>query len=96
MKYRLGKSRRFLKQLKALPADIRVSVLKTIDEILETPRLRGAKELDDNPNCYRIWLQRNYRLVWQIFEDEGVVDILYLGPKTDDLYERLGLGRKKK
>jgi len=42
----------------------------------------------------RLWLPRNYRLVWLILEDEQVIDLLYVGPKLPDLYERLGLGRE--
>jgi hypothetical protein len=34
-----------------------------------------------------------YRLVWQVLDEEFIVDLLYVGPKLPDLYERLGLGR---
>jgi hypothetical protein len=38
-------------------------------------------------------LPRGHRLVWQVLEEESVVDLLYVGPKSADLYARLGLGR---
>ena len=41
-----------------------------------------------------MWLPRNHRLVWRILEDEQVINLLYVGPKSPDLYEQLGLGRR--
>jgi hypothetical protein len=30
-----------------------------------------------------------------VLEEEGVLDLVYVGPKSPDLYEKLRLGRQK-
>ena len=52
-----------------------------------------AKELVGHPGVYRLWLPRSHRLVWEVIDTESTVDLLYVGPKLPNLYERLGLGR---
>jgi len=32
--------------------------------------------------------------VYEVREDEQIVDLLYVGPKSPDLYEKLELGRQ--
>ena len=93
MVYRLRFDKRFRRHLKALPGDIRGVVRKVIVQLTDEPRPSKAKELDQHPGYYRMWLPRHHRLVWRVLEDEGVVDLLYIGPKSHNLYERLGLGR---
>jgi hypothetical protein len=61
--------------------------------LTETPRPTRAKELDEQPGYYRLWLPREHRLVWQVLDEEEIVDLLYVGPKSPDLYQRLGLER---
>jgi hypothetical protein len=48
---------------------------------------------DEHPGYYRLWLPREHRLVWQVLDEEEIVDLLYVGPKSPDLYQRLGLER---
>ncbi|MCX7706611.1 MAG: type II toxin-antitoxin system RelE/ParE family toxin [Anaerolineae bacterium] len=80
-------------QLTALPGDVRSVARRTIAELAENPRPSRAKELDEHRGYYRLWLPRNYRLVWQVLDEEEIVDLLYVGPKSPDLYRRLGLQR---
>ena len=94
MAYRLRYDRRFIRQLEALPGDIRSLARRQIKSLAENPRPSRAKELDEHPGYFRLWLSRDYRLVWQVLEHELVIDLLYVGPKLPDLYERLGLGRQ--
>jgi mRNA-degrading endonuclease RelE of RelBE toxin-antitoxin system len=93
MAYRLRYDRRFRRYLKALPGDVRGIARKVIRQLADNPRPGRAKELDDHPGFYRLWLPRNNRLVWNVLDDEQIVDLLYVGPKSRDLYERLRLGR---
>lgn len=94
MTYRLRYDRHFMGQLELLPGDVRSIARQEIKYLVTEPRPIRAKELDEHPGYYRLWLPRGYRLVWQISEDESVIDLLYIGPKSPDLYERLGLGRQ--
>ncbi|NJN96330.1 MAG: hypothetical protein HC875_20545 [Anaerolineales bacterium] len=95
MSYRLRFDRRFMNHLEALPGDVRSMAWQQIKALADNPRPARAKELDEHPGYYRLWLPRDHRLVWQIIENEEVVDLLYIGPKLPDLYERLGLGRSE-
>jgi mRNA-degrading endonuclease RelE of RelBE toxin-antitoxin system len=95
MAYRLRLDRRFLQQLEALPGDVRSVARQQTKLLAENPRPTGSKELDEHPGYFRLWLPRGHRLVWQVLEGEEVVSLLYVGPKSADLYERLGLGREK-
>ncbi|PKO24057.1 MAG: hypothetical protein CVU38_00810 [Chloroflexi bacterium HGW-Chloroflexi-1] len=94
MAYRLRYDREFMRQLEALPGDVRGIVRREVRKLAEQPRSPRAKELEDHPGYYRLWLPRDHRLVWEVLEEEQVVDLLFVGPKLPDLYKRLGLGRK--
>ena len=93
MAYRLRYDRGFMQQLIALPGDVRSIARQTVMALAGNPRSAHAKELDEHPGYYRLWLPREHRLVWQVLDDEEIVDLLYVGPKLPDLYERLGLER---
>ncbi len=69
MSYRLRFDSRFMRQLEALPGDVRSVARRAIRELADDPFPAGAKELE-----------------------EHIVDLLHVGPKSADLYERLGLG----
>jgi len=91
--YRLRFDSRFTRQLKALSGDVRAIARRHVRALADDPRPAGVKELEGHPGHYRMWLPRGHRLVWQVLDDEYIVDLLYVGPKSPRLYERLGLGR---
>ncbi|MFN8491228.1 MAG: type II toxin-antitoxin system RelE/ParE family toxin [Caldilineaceae bacterium] len=91
MRYRVKLSKAIQRQMQALPGHIRPLARQQILGLAEDPRPQGAKELDGHPDYYRIWVGGRFRVVWQIVEDEQLVDILYVGPKLPNLYEQLGL-----
>jgi mRNA-degrading endonuclease RelE of RelBE toxin-antitoxin system len=81
-------------RLKRLPGDLRSVARRVIRALADDPRPLRAKELESHPGYYRLWLPRDHRLVSQVFDDEEVVELLYIGPKTPELYGELGLGRQ--
>lgn len=93
MAYRLRYDRRLMRSMEALPGDVRSVARREVKALTDNPSPDRAKELDEHPGYYRLWLPRGYRLVWQVLPEEEVVDLLYVGPKSPDLYVRLGLGR---
>lgn len=93
MAYRLRFDQQFRRNLDALPSDIRPIARQAVAQLVMNPYSSRAKELGDHPGHYRMWLPRDHRLVWNVLEDEQIVDLLYVGPKSQDLYDRLGLGR---
>ena len=94
MIYRLRYNRRFRQQLDALPGDVRAVARQTIMDLTREPRPRGAKELDNHPGFWRVWLPRNHRPVWHVLEEDQIINLLYIGPKSPDLYEQIGLGKR--
>jgi mRNA-degrading endonuclease RelE of RelBE toxin-antitoxin system len=86
-------SRQIQHQIAQLPGSVRNQAKQRILALRNHPRPPDARELENHPGFYRIWLDRDFRLIWQVDDDAAVVDIFYVGPKTEDLYGRLGLGR---
>jgi mRNA-degrading endonuclease RelE of RelBE toxin-antitoxin system len=95
MPYRIKIDRQFLQQLEALPGDVRSVARRQVKLLADQPRPSGSKELDQHPGAFRVWLPRGHRLVRRVLEVEAAIDLLYVGPKSPDLYEKLGLGRNK-
>lgn len=93
MKYNVRFSKQIQRQVAQLPGNVRNQAKQRILALRDQPRPPDAGELENHPGFYRIWLDRDFRLVWQVDDEAAVVDIFYVGPKTHDLYERLGLGR---
>jgi mRNA-degrading endonuclease RelE of RelBE toxin-antitoxin system len=94
MGYRLRYDRRFMRLLEALPGDVRSVARRRVKALAHDPYPSGVKELDEHPGYYRLWLPRGCRLVYEVIEAERIIDLLYVGPKSPDLYEKLGLGRQ--
>jgi mRNA interferase RelE/StbE len=93
MAYRIAFSRAVRRQIAGLPGYVKAVAKQEIAALSLDPRPPGSKELAGHPDYFRLWLGADYRLVWQVFDDEQTVEIGYVGPKTPDLYERLELGR---
>lgn len=94
MTYRLWYTRRFRRQLDALPGDVRAAAKKAITQLTQQPYPRDAKELENHPGFWRMWLPRDHRLIWRVLDEEQIVNLLFVGPKTPDLYEQLGLSKR--
>lgn len=94
MSYRLRYDQRFIHLLEALPGDVRSMARRRVRSLADDPCPSGAKELDNHPGYYRVWLPRGCRFVYQVIKDEQMVDLLYVGPNSPDLYEKLGLGHR--
>lgn len=93
MKYNVRFSTQIQRQIAQLPGNVRNLAKQRILALRDQPRPPDARELENHPSFYRIWLDRDFRLVWQVDDEAALVDIFYVGPKTYDLYGRLGLGR---
>ena len=93
MTYQVRLSKAIRQRLRDLPGNVRNVAHNRIVSLAAQPQPQDAKELEGHPGYYRIWLGNRFRLVWQVIEEERIVDILYVGPKLPDLYNRLGLSR---
>jgi mRNA-degrading endonuclease RelE of RelBE toxin-antitoxin system len=93
MNYHVRLSKAIHRQLHNLPGHVRPLARQRILSLAQSPYPADAKELEGHSGYYRVWIGRDFRLVWQVIEDEQLVDILYIGLKLPDLYEQLGLSR---
>ena len=93
MAYRITFSREIRRQIESLPGHIKALAKQEIASLGDNPRPPQSKELTGHPAYFRLWLGRDYRLVWRVSDDEQMIEIEYVGSKTPDLYARLGLAR---
>ena len=93
MTYQVRLSKAIRQRLRDLPGNVRNIARDRIISLAEQPRPQDAKELENHSNYYRVWIGNRFRLVWQVIDEEMLVDILYVGVKLPDLYDRLGLAR---
>jgi mRNA-degrading endonuclease RelE of RelBE toxin-antitoxin system len=93
MAYRIVFSKEVRRQIGSLPGHIKALAKQEIAGLSDDPRPPQNKELTGHPTYFCLWLGRDYRLVWHVLDEEQMVEIEYVGYKTPDLYERLGLGR---
>ncbi len=95
MAYRIAFSKEVRRQLGSLPGHIKAIAKQEIAALSSDPRPLHGKELTHHPGYYRMWLGRDYRLVWLVLENEQLVEIEYVGIKTAQLYQQLGLARPR-
>jgi mRNA-degrading endonuclease RelE of RelBE toxin-antitoxin system len=93
MAYRIAFSREVRRQIEGLPGHIKTLAKQEIASLSEDPRPPQSKELTGHPAYFRLWLGRDYRLVWHVLDDARMVELEYVGHKTSDLYDHLGLAR---
>ena len=93
MPYRILLTRDIKRQLQELPGNIKALARQQIARLAIDPRLPRSKELEGHAGHYRLWLGAKYRLVWQVIDEEKLIEIEYVGPKSPDLYAMLNLPR---
>jgi mRNA interferase RelE/StbE len=76
-------------EIKALPGYVRAQARQTIRELGKNPRPSRAKELDEKPNIYRIWLAGKWRIAYHIDDELLLVRILRVRLKENIDYESL-------
>jgi mRNA interferase RelE/StbE len=83
-KYTAVLSKKAQKQLDKLSDTIAEPILEAIADLEENPRPTGCKKLKGRDG-YRIRVG-NYRIIYEIFDTELIVDIITLGHRKD-IYE---------
>jgi mRNA-degrading endonuclease RelE of RelBE toxin-antitoxin system len=78
-----------VREIKALPANIRSIARQLFHDLAIEPRPPRSKELRDKPGIYRIWLAGNWRVVYTINDDQSLVTILRVRLKADIDYDSL-------
>jgi len=83
-KYTVVLSKKAQKQLDKFPDSVAYPILKAIGDLGGNPRPQGYKKLKGREG-YRIRIG-NYRVIYDIFDKQLIVDIIALGNRKD-VYE---------
>ena len=85
--YTIVLSKRAQKQLDKLSDNIVAPIIKAITGLEDNPQPKGYKKLKGRDG-YRI-RAGNYRIIYNIFDDELLVDVIKLGHRKDikDIYQ---------
>ena len=83
-KYIITLSKKAEKQLDKLNDKIANPILEAISELADEPRPKGCKKLKGR-DSYRIRIG-DYRVIYNIFDSELIIDIVTLGHRKD-IYE---------
>lgn len=89
MSYQIDVTAEALDELKALPAHVRPLARQIIDALAQQPRPPRTRELRGKPSIYRIWLEKRWRIVYEIDDDERRILIRRVRRKEHIDYESL-------
>jgi mRNA interferase RelE/StbE len=81
MPYSLNFSKQALKELEKITEPYYSSIKQAIANLTENPRPQGYKKLKGRES-YRIRVS-NYRVIYNIFDNQLIVDIITLGHRKD-------------
>jgi mRNA interferase RelE/StbE len=91
--YRLAFLRDAKKEWDKLGSNIRDQFAKKLLERLDNPRIPSAR-LSNLPHCYKIKLRTaGYRLVYRVYDDRIVVQVVAVGRRDRNLVYKIAAGR---
>lgn len=71
-----------IKEIRALPIDVRERVGHRIDALAKEPRQNGCEKLAGRANTYRIRVG-DYRIVYEIYDARVVVIVVKVGHRRE-------------
>lgn len=80
--YRIDWKQSAGKELKKLPRDVIARILRAIENLASDPRPHGSRKLVGSEHTFRI-RQGDYRVVYNIMDSEGVIEIIRVGHRRD-------------
>lgn len=75
------------KELMDLPDHILTKAFKTILDLGDDPRPRGYDKVEGRPGVFRVWIDRDYRILYEIDQAEDKLRIIGVGIKSKHLYK---------
>jgi mRNA-degrading endonuclease RelE of RelBE toxin-antitoxin system len=76
-------------EILSLPGHVRAQARQLIKELGKNPFPPRAKELQNKPNIYRIWLAGNWRIAYEVDSELKRIRILRVREKKHIDYESL-------
>ncbi|HMG76528.1 MAG TPA: type II toxin-antitoxin system RelE/ParE family toxin [Pyrinomonadaceae bacterium] len=80
--YKIEWKRSAIKELKGLPREVVLRIVKEIGELSMNPYPDGVKKLSGSQHTYRI-RQGSYRIVYTVAKATSVVEIIRIGHRKD-------------
>jgi mRNA-degrading endonuclease RelE of RelBE toxin-antitoxin system len=77
------------REFRALPGYVRAQALQLLESLATEPRPPRSKELRDKPNIYRLWLARQWRVVYALDQEANTILILRVRRKEQIDYDSL-------
>ena len=84
--YRIEWKRSAIKELKYLPKEVVVRIVRVVGQLTENPFPAGVKKLVGSERTYRI-RERSYRVVYTVAPSALVIEIIRVGHRKD-VYDR--------
>lgn len=85
MKIHIKKSAR--KELVKLPDNILIKTFTTILSLGDNPHPRGYDKVEGKENQLRVWIDRNYRILYEIVPEKDRLDIVAIRQKSEKTYK---------
>ncbi len=85
MKIHVKKSAR--KELMKLPDNILIKAFKIILSLNENPYPRGYDKVEGKENQLRLWIDKNYRILYEVISNKDRLDIVAIRPKGEGTYK---------
>ncbi len=76
------------RDLLKLPDAILIKAFRTILQIKDHPYPRGFKKVRGRRDRFRVWIDRNYRILYEVDSDADCIDIVRVGLKDENTYRR--------
>lgn len=74
------------RDLLKLPDTILIKAFQTILQIKDHPYPQGFKKVRGRKGTFCVWIDRNYRILYQVDADLENVDIVQVGLKNEETY----------
>ncbi len=75
------------KELMDLPDHVLVRAFTTILDLGEAPRPRGYDKVEGRPGVYRVWIDRDYRILYELDTTAGKLRVIGVGIKSKHTYK---------
>lgn len=79
MAYEVGFKPAALRQLRKLNAETQATIVEKVEALADDPRPEGCKKLKGEKDLYRIRVLKNYRVVYEIQDEQLVVTVIKVG-----------------
>lgn len=70
-----------------LPDHILIKAFKTILDLGENPRPRGYDKVEGRAGVFRVWIDRDYRILYELDTAEGKLRVVGVGIKSKHTYK---------